>query len=151
MPHYALLPVLMLPQELRNRLVAQALSLAFVRERQHGDLDFLEQRRVRIALSDVDLDFTITVQNRQILPVVDDGPVDLTVGGSLHDYLLLVTSREDPDTLFFQRRLHMQGNTGLGVHLKNFLAGVDLTSIPLGNVLQPTLSWGLSVYEWLAR
>jgi predicted lipid carrier protein YhbT len=35
--------------------------------------------------------------------------------------MLLAARREDADTLFFQRRLRMSGDTELGLYLKNFL------------------------------
>jgi hypothetical protein len=41
----------------------------------------------------------------------------------------------------------MQGDTALGVYLKNFLAGLDPASLPLGSLMQPALTRGLSVYE----
>ena len=76
---------------------------------------------------------------------------DVTVNLEIEDdRLLLITGREDPDTLFFQRRLRMQGDTELGVYLKNFLASVDPASLPLGTLVQPALQRGLSVYERLA-
>lgn len=32
-----------------------------------------------------------------------------------------------PDTLFFQRKLGIQGDTELGLYIKNLLASLDLT------------------------
>ncbi len=46
---------------------------------------------------------------------------DATVAGGVGDFLLLAARREDADTLFFQRRLRMSGDTELGLYLKNFL------------------------------
>lgn len=149
LPHYITLPLRLLSGELRNRMIAHTLNLAFSKERQQGELDFLEGRRVRVALTDASLDVAFTLVQGQVQPINDNVVPELTISGSLHDYLLLMTGREDPDTLFFQRRLHMQGDTGLGVHLKNFLAAIDPASLTLGSILQPTLAQGLNVYEWL--
>jgi len=49
------------------------------------------------------------------------GKPDVTVRASLADYLALALRREDPDTLFFSRRLVLEGDTELGVALKNAL------------------------------
>jgi O2-independent ubiquinone biosynthesis accessory factor UbiT len=38
---------------------------------------------------------------------------------------------EDPDTLFFQRRLVIEGDTELGLGVKNFLDGLDEERLPL--------------------
>jgi predicted lipid carrier protein YhbT len=46
---------------------------------------------------------------------------DVLIEGSCGDLLLLASQREDPDSLFFSRRLRLQGDTELGLHLKNFL------------------------------
>ncbi len=46
-----------------------------------------------------------------------------TMRGSLRDFAALALRREDPDTLFFQRRLVVEGETETGLHLKNLLDG----------------------------
>lgn len=56
---------------------------------------------------------------------------DLTVTATAQDFLALALRREDPDTLFFSRRLLMEGDTELGLLLKNTLDGmVDQTLKP---------------------
>ena len=40
----------------------------------------------------------------------------------------LAMRKEDPDTLFFSRRLSMQGDTELGLLLKNTLDSLELPS-----------------------
>lgn len=49
------------------------------------------------------------------------GKADVTVRASLRDYVRLALRREDPDTLFFTRRLVLEGDTELGLALKNAL------------------------------
>lgn len=49
------------------------------------------------------------------------GRPDVTVRASLADYAALALRREDPDTLFFTRRLVIEGDTALGLELKNAL------------------------------
>ncbi|MDH4325901.1 MAG: SCP2 sterol-binding domain-containing protein [Betaproteobacteria bacterium] len=49
------------------------------------------------------------------------GKPDVTVRASLGDYFALALRREDPDTLFFTRRLVIEGDTGLGLEIKNAL------------------------------
>jgi predicted lipid carrier protein YhbT len=41
-------------------------------------------------------------------------------------YLQLVSRQEDPDTLFFNRRLDIEGDTELGLRVKNMLDALDL-------------------------
>ena len=49
------------------------------------------------------------------------GTPDVTVRASVGDYLALALRREDPDTLFFTRRLVLEGDTALGLEIKNAL------------------------------
>lgn len=54
-----------------------------------------------------------------------DGCPDLTIKACARDYLALALRREDPDTLFFTRRLVMTGDTELGLVVKNALDAID--------------------------
>ena len=51
----------------------------------------------------------------------------LLIQNALHgrDFLLLLARREDPDTLFFSRRLVSEGDTELGLIVKNLLDALD--------------------------
>ena len=48
-----------------------------------------------------------------------------TLPATARDFMLLLTRREDPDTLFFSRRLVSEGDTELGLSVKNLLDAVD--------------------------
>jgi predicted lipid carrier protein YhbT len=140
------LPLRLAPQRLHGVAAARILNRVFARERTEGELDFLLGHRVRVELDDAATAFTVTLGPDGFRPA-DPARGDLVIGGSLYDYLLLLAAREDPDTLFFQRRLRMAGNAALGVHLKNFLAALDPSSLPLGRLVQPLLLRGLGLYE----
>jgi predicted lipid carrier protein YhbT len=43
---------------------------------------------------------------------------------------LLATRRVDPDTLFFQRRIRVEGDTELGLGVKNTMDGMDWDDLP---------------------
>ena len=51
---------------------------------------------------------------------------DLTISASANDFMLLAQRKQDPDTLFFSRRLSMQGDTELGLVVKNALDALEL-------------------------
>jgi predicted lipid carrier protein YhbT len=57
------------------------------------------------------------------------GRPDVTVRASLRDFLAIALRREDPDALFFQRRLVMEGDTELGHGLKNALDALSLEQL----------------------
>jgi predicted lipid carrier protein YhbT len=53
------------------------------------------------------------------------GPVDLEFTAELGDFLELLRGGMDADTLFFQRRLQIRGNTELGLIVKNWLDAAE--------------------------
>jgi predicted lipid carrier protein YhbT len=65
----------------------------------------------------------------------------------VYDFLVLAGRQEDPDTLVFQRRLVMQGDTELGLQVKNLLDGLDVESLGLYRKMEPFLKRALPVYR----
>jgi predicted lipid carrier protein YhbT/chorismate mutase len=63
---------------------------------------------------------------------VTDAEPEASVRGSVTDLLLLAGRLEDADTLFFQRRLVLTGDTELGLTARNILERLPWESIPLG-------------------
>lgn len=68
--------------------------------------------------------------NGRRLIVTRHARADATISGELREFLLLASRREDPDTLFFQRRLQINGDTELGLEVKNMLDTIDLDNLP---------------------
>jgi predicted lipid carrier protein YhbT len=61
------------------------------------------------------------------------GRPDVTFRAGLRDYLAIALREEDPDTLFFRRQLVIEGDTALGLEIKNALDALSLESLlPLG-------------------
>lgn len=80
-------------------------------------------RRYAIVVRDLGLSLRFTVTRRGFAP--DHGAPDLTVSATARDFALLLARREDPDTLFFCRRLLSEGDTELGLVVKNLLDALD--------------------------
>lgn len=61
---------------------------------------------------------------------------DVTFIASVEDFVRLALRLEDADTLFFNRRLVIEGDTDLGLRVKNMLDAVELEQVaaamPLG-------------------
>jgi predicted lipid carrier protein YhbT len=60
------------------------------------------------------------------------GQVDLEIAACARDFLALARREQDPDTLFFARRLSMEGDTELGLLVKNTLDAMDAPVLELG-------------------
>ena len=53
---------------------------------------------------------------------------DLCISAKACHFLSMVAKKKDPDTLFFQRKIKMQGSTELGLYVKNFLDAFEVES-----------------------
>ncbi len=124
-PTFILKPIL---QTLLNQLFKQQIKA--------GDLDFIKNKWVRISVTDMDFSVDISMAKDTSKPQLaidfQSRKPDL-IFSSHSDYLLLLAlNKIDPDTLFFQRKLGIQGDTELGLYIKNLLASLDLTQqLPL--------------------
>jgi predicted lipid carrier protein YhbT len=91
------------------------------------DWQALVGRRYAIRVKDIGLSLRFTVTQRGFAP--DSGVPELTISAAARDFLLLLSRREDPDTLFFSRRLVSEGDTELGLTVKNLLDALDPATV----------------------
>jgi predicted lipid carrier protein YhbT len=63
----------------------------------------------------------------------------------------LATRKEDADTLFFRRQLKTSGDTELGLHVKNFLDGLEPETLLYHRVIDPILRRRLAVADGFDR
>lgn len=117
----------LLPAYPGSVLFASALNLVLAKHLPADTLDMLDGRALRIEVRDAGLAFDFVCRAGQFSAVRPQGEVALTIGASTHDFLLLAQRKEDPDTLFFSRRLTMEGDTELGLIVKNSIDATDLT------------------------
>jgi len=148
-PYLLSLPISLVPAVAHSKVAVTVLNRAFARAIHEGELDYLQDRIVQFHVQDMQLAFQVTLQQRRLVAVRSAEPADLTVSGDLHAFLLLTSRREDADTLFFQRRLRMEGNTELGLYIKNFLDGLDLESHWLPRQIENLIISGSFYYELL--
>lgn len=61
---------------------------------------------------------------------------DLSFRANLSAFLQLLARQEDPDTLFFNRELSIEGDTELGLVVKNMLDAVEWPQLPKLSLLR---------------
>lgn len=112
-------------------LLTTALNVSVARQLPADVGAMLLHKRLRIQVSDarVTLDFTWT--GGAFAPRARHAQTDLCISASAHDFLRLAQRQEDPDTLFFNRRLSMEGDTELGLVVKNTLDALELPVLDL--------------------
>lgn len=115
-----------LPAYPGSLLLVAALNLALA---QHlpGDVGaLLLHKRMRLQVRDARLVFDFAWIGQRFAPSAPHPVADLTLSATAHDFLLLAQRQQDPDTLFFSRRLSMEGDTELGLVVKNALDAMEL-------------------------
>ncbi len=145
-PRTLALPFALLPDVLHGRAVVTALNRIFAVALREGELDFMQGRSLRIDVEDMQLGFCVTLSRDRLAATRTPVP-DLSISGNLHAFMLMAARRADPDTLFFQRLLRMEGDTELGLALKNFLAAQDMEARWLTRQMEAMLQRALPLYE----
>lgn len=114
-----------LPQRPPTLALTTALNLALGRILSREDLDPLTGRPLRLCVRDAGLTLDFMLGPRGFVALPGGGAPDLTLTANVRDYMALALREEDADTLFFGRRLLMEGATDLGLLVKNTLDAVD--------------------------
>jgi predicted lipid carrier protein YhbT len=58
--------------------------------------------------------------------VRESAEADVSFSASASDLLMIAARKQDPDTLFFQRRLVIEGDTELGLYVKHLMDAIEL-------------------------
>ena len=146
-------PLSLIPGAVHSTVLTKALNILLAAPMQQGEFEFLRDRVLVINVRDARISYRFCfTDSAGFAPRSAAHPPDLTISGAIYDFLALATRREDSDTLFFNRRVVMEGDTALGLELKNWLDGADLEAF--AGLLPPLLraTQGLmAVYERLSR
>lgn len=123
-----------LPQLPPTLLLTTSLNLALDRLLPREPLEALIGKRLMIQVRDAGLSLRFTMGRRSFHPSFDPRTPDLCITARARDFLALMAREEDADTLFFSRRLIMEGDTDLGLLVKNTLDTVELPQFELGQL-----------------
>jgi len=115
-----------LPQLPPTLALVTGLNLALDRLIPRAPLEMLIGKRFVIRVRDAGMTLRFAYGPRGFHPTFDAAPPDLTISARARDFIALLAREEDPDTLFFNRRLLMEGDTDLGLLVKNTLDGIEL-------------------------
>ena len=127
-PSMLSVPVKLAPFALKRQVLEQVLSWQFRQALQDGELEFLEGRWLSIEVRDIGLRWFTSVENDQTGR--QPAEADVSFSASASDLLMIAARKQDPDTLFFQRRLVIEGDTELGLYVKNLMDAIELEQMP---------------------
>ncbi|MFW7500944.1 ubiquinone anaerobic biosynthesis accessory factor UbiT [Escherichia coli] len=128
-PSLLSVPAKLTPFALKRQVLEQVLSWQFRQALDDGELEFLEGRWLSIHVRDIDLQWFTSVVNGKLV-VSQNAQADVSFSADASDLLMIAARKQDPDTLFFQRRLVIEGDTELGLYVKNLMDAIELEQMP---------------------
>jgi O2-independent ubiquinone biosynthesis accessory factor UbiT len=126
-----------LPKYPQTLLFVQAVNLALGNTLRSEVMQPLQSKLISIRVTDAGVAFYFTLRSRGLVACRRIREPDLTISASAYDFLMLALRKEDPDTLFFSRRLCMEGDTELGLLVKNTLDALELPPFDLRSLSPP--------------
>jgi len=121
----------LIPFSLQIKVMLPALHSIFKEAIEEGDFEFLQGKWLKISITDLNLHWLISFNGEQLImtePHHQNENVSFSATGD--DLLLIAGRKQDPDTLFFQRRLKIEGDTELGLEVKNLIDAIELDQLP---------------------
>ena len=128
-PSLMSVPVKLTPFALKRQVLEQVLSWQFSQALADGELEFLDGRWLSIHVRDIGLKWYTSVENDKLI-VSQNADADVSFSADASDLLMIAARKQDPDTLFFQRRLVIEGDTELGLYVKNLMDAIELEQMP---------------------
>lgn len=122
-----------MPQQLNRMMVQKLLNNAFAEQISDGDFEFLEGRLLQVEIIDAHLFIGLSYGHNKIsCKHFNQHPCssDVTLSVDTLSAITLIQQEVDPDTLFFQRKLKINGDTELAHHVKNTIDTLDPEVIP---------------------
>lgn len=122
----------LLPFSLQRKAMLPALHSVFKEAINEGDFEFLQNKWLKISITDLNLHWLISFADNQL--IMADAKMsdkyDVSFSATGDDLVLIAGRKQDPDTLFFQRRLKIEGDTELGLEVKNLIDAIELDQLP---------------------
>lgn len=118
------LPLRMLPDRLHTEVLARLINHLLRGQRLAARLPELDGHSVCLDIRDTGAQLHFRIEHGRLVPCAG-GPSQVTIRGELGDFIDLAMRVEDADTLFFRRRLCIEGDTDAGLHVKNILDALE--------------------------
>ena len=116
-----------LPQWPHSAALSAALNVILLPRMDAETRRRLANRPLAFQVKDAGIDCRLCLAPIGFVPAARHRPPAVIIRASALDFWRLARRLEDPDALFFARRLVIQGDTELGLCLKNALDAVDLS------------------------
>lgn len=95
-----------------------------------ADMTLLAGKQFEIVIDDLGLVINFTANEQKFIVSHYQDEPDLRFIAEMIDFSKMMLRKEDPDTLFFNRKLQIEGDTELGLIVKNLLDSIDWSMVP---------------------
>lgn len=129
----------LLPRYPHSLIFSRTINLALGDKLRDEVWQPLHGKQICIRVKDAGIAFHFTLGTHGMMARHAAPKADLTISASAQDFVLLALRKEDPDTLFFSRRLVMEGDTELGLLVKNTLDAMELPPLDFRTLLPARL------------
>lgn len=122
----------LLPFKAQKAALLPALSSVFREAIEDGDFEFLQDKWLKISIIDLELTWWLSFDEDKLIMASSEENIteDVSFSATGDDLVLIAGRKQDPDTLFFQRRLKIEGDTELGLEVKNLIDAIDIEQLP---------------------
>ncbi len=131
-PRLVGLPIRSLPPGFGQNLLAGTLRRHLGSLIDTNELELLAGKCIAIEVSDLAFQLRLSFTDNRLQGAGPEQLANATIRGRAADLLMLAGQIEDPDTLFFDRRLQVIGDTATGLLVRNLLDRIDTQQLPLG-------------------
>lgn len=90
-----------------------------------ADMSLFAGRKFEIDVLDAGIKVRFSATDTKFIDSKFEGTPDLRLAANGIDFMRMMLREEDPDTLFFNRKLQIEGDTELGLITKNLLDSVE--------------------------
>ncbi|KGK00582.1 ubiquinone anaerobic biosynthesis accessory factor UbiT [Thalassotalea sp. ND16A] len=134
LPKIAAISSQLIPDVIQQKTIELAINKVLKEQLTDGELDFLEHAFLEIKVTDIKRSWFFTVIDEEIKVSNDqrhsESASDVVISGEFNSFVLMASQTIDPDTLFFKRKLLIEGDVELGLAIKNMLDRIELSQLP---------------------
>lgn len=114
-----------LPAKPPRFVLVKALNTMLAKDLLPADMSLFAGRKFEIDVLDAGIKIRFSADEEKFIEDAFTGAPDLRLAANGVDFMRMIVREEDPDTLFFKRKLQIEGDTELGLMTKNLLDSVD--------------------------
>lgn len=120
-----MIPFRVVPVSIQAAILTRVINHLLEGQSLKTRLQEIDGKSVSVHVLDIPWLMHFHINNGQVRATTDSPATDVTISGKLQGFLQLISGQQDPDTLFFQRKLNVEGDTETGVHIKNLLDALE--------------------------